>query len=74
MVDKRGYHGTFHRRFKHLHRYVNEFADRHNIRDKDTVEQMLPGTGGQRLRYPRLMAPNWKNRTMDGRQPTLCAA
>ena len=38
---KRGYHGTFHHMsFKHLHRYVNEFAGRHNIRDKDTLEQI----------------------------------
>ena len=38
---KRGFHGTYHRMFpKHLQRYVNEFAGRHNIRDKDTIEQM----------------------------------
>ena len=30
---KRGYHGTFHHMSpEHLHRYVNEFAGRHNIR------------------------------------------
>ena len=52
---KRGYHGTFHHMsFKHLHRYVNEFAGRHNIRDKDTLEQMsllAGGLVGKRLRY-----------------------
>ena len=25
---------------KHLHRYVAEFAGRHNVRDQDTIEQM----------------------------------
>ena len=57
---KRGYHGTFHRMsVKHLHRYVNEFAGRHNIRDRDTLEQMcLLATGlvGKRLRYRDLVA------------------
>ena len=38
---KRGYHGTYHRMsFKHLQRYVSEFAGRHNIRALDTAEQM----------------------------------
>ena len=38
---KRGYHGTFHHMsHKHLHRYVIEFARRHNIRENDTAEQM----------------------------------
>ncbi len=57
---KRGYHGTFHRMsFKHLHRYVNEFAGRHNVRDSDTLEQMcLLATGlvGKRLRYRDLIS------------------
>ena len=38
---------------QHLHRYVREFAGRHNIRDYDTVEQMVVlarGMVGQRLR------------------------
>ncbi len=39
---KRGYMGTYHRMSaKHLQRYVNEFAGRHNIRDLDTVDQMV---------------------------------
>ena len=25
---------------KHLHRYVNEFAGRHNQREDDTIDQM----------------------------------
>lgn len=57
---KRGYHGTFHHMsFKHLHRYVNEFAGRHNIREKDTLEQMsllAVGLVGRRLRYKDLIA------------------
>ena len=35
-TPKRGYHGTFrHISPKHLHRYVNEFATRRNLRSKD---------------------------------------
>ena len=57
---KRGYHGTFHRMSpKHLHRYVNEFAGRHNVRDRDTLEQMgllAAGLVGKRLFYKDLVA------------------
>ena len=38
---KRGYYGTYHRMSaKHLHRYLAEFAGRHNIRSQDTIDQM----------------------------------
>ena len=38
---KRAHTGTFHRMSeKHLQRYVNEFAGRHNIRSQDTIDQM----------------------------------
>ena len=38
---KQGYYGTYRRMsFKHLQRYVNEFAGRHNVRPLDTIEQM----------------------------------
>ncbi|MYB16839.1 MAG: IS1595 family transposase [Chloroflexi bacterium] len=57
---KRGYHGTFHHfSAKHVQRYVNEFAGRHNIRDRDTVEQMAiisRGMVGKRLRYRELIS------------------
>ena len=56
---KRGYYGTYHRMSpKHLHRYVREFAGRHNIRDLDTVEQMTTlahALVGKRLRYRDLI-------------------
>lgn len=57
---KRGYTGTFHKiSAKHLNRYVQEFAGRHNIRDLDTIDQMAglaPGFGGRRLKYQDLVA------------------
>ena len=57
---KRGYYGTFHRMSKeHAHRYVAEFAGRHNARDLDTAEQMgqmVRDGDGKRLRYADLTA------------------
>ncbi len=57
---KRGYVGTYHRMsVKHLHRYVGEFAGRHNIRDLGTEDQMgeiARGLMGKRLRYSDLVA------------------
>ena len=57
---KRGYHGVYHRMsVKHLPRYVAEFAARHNLRDKDTIDQMghvFAGMIGQRLMYQDLIS------------------
>lgn len=57
---KRAFHGTFHRMSKeHLHRYVTEFAGRHNIRELDTTDQMssiFKGMVGKPLPYRSLVA------------------
>ena len=59
---KRAHKGTFHRlSVKHLQRYVNEFAGRHNIRDLDTIRQMehvVAAMVGRRLMYRDLIADN----------------
>ena len=44
---------------KHLGRYVNEFAGRHNVQSLDTIERMsllALGMSGKRLRYQDLIA------------------
>ena len=55
---KRGYHGTYHHMSeKHLNRYIQEFAGRHNVRDNDTSCQMSSLAGsmkGKRLTYRML--------------------
>ena len=57
---KRAHKGTFHKlSAKHLQRYVNEFAGRHNIRDLDTIRQMehvVAAMVGRRLMYRDLIA------------------
>ena len=57
---KRGYEGTYHHfSEKHLGRYVDEFSGRHNIRPRDTADQMasmVKGAEGKRLRYADLIA------------------
>ena len=59
---KRAHKGTFHKlSAKHLQRYVNEFAGRHNMRSLDTIDQMATvtvGLMGKRLTYEALIAPN----------------
>ena len=56
---KRGWTGTFHQlSAKHLDRYVQEFAGRHNMRPLDTAEQMRKVAGGlvgRRLTYRELI-------------------
>ena len=57
---KRAYHGTYHHLSpKHLQRYVSEFAAKHNIRDRDTIDQMnavVAGMVGKRLMHRELIA------------------
>ena len=57
---KRAHKGTFHKiSAKHLQRYVNEFAGRHNVREADTIGQMgsvVVGLVGKRLMYRYLIA------------------
>lgn len=57
---KRGYVGTYHQMsVKHLHRYICEFAGRHNVRRLDTADQMgcmAQGMSGKRLRWVDLTA------------------
>ena len=56
---KKGFHGTYHRMsHAHLHRYVNEFSGRHNLRPLDTITQMETLTKamiGKRLKYRELI-------------------
>ena len=59
---KRAHKGTFHKLSpKHLDRYVQEFAGRHNLREQDTIDQLgslQSGMEGKRLRYRTLIASN----------------
>ena len=56
---KRAHKGVYHQlSAKHLQRYVNEFAGRHNIRELDTLEQIqhvVMGLVGRRLMYRELV-------------------
>ena len=56
---ERGFDGVFHHvSADHLHRYVNEFAGRHNVREMDTLDMMgvvAFGMVGQRLTYADLI-------------------
>ncbi len=59
---KRAHTGTFHKlSLKHLDRYVQEFAARHNLRDEDTIDiisAVASGMDGKRLRYRELISDN----------------
>ena len=59
---KRAHKGTFHKLSpKHLDRYVQEFAGRHNVRELDTIDQMKSLRSGmdfKRLTYENLIADN----------------
>ena len=52
---RRGYDGTFHHILEeHLHRYINEFAGRHNVREMDTFDLIgivVENMSGWRLKY-----------------------
>ena len=67
---KRGYVGTYHQMSKaHLHRYVNEFTGRHNIRPLDTIRQMgriAAGFDGKRLPYATPISTPEPARTIPG--------
>ena len=57
---KRGYNGTFHQfSAKHAGRNVTGFAGRHNIRERDTIDQVakiVDGMEGKRLKYRDLVS------------------
>ena len=59
---KRAHTGTFHKLSpKHLNRYVQEFAGKHNIRDSGTLEQMRSVVArlvGRNLLYRELIRDN----------------
>ena len=59
---KRAHMGTFHKLSpKHLDRYVQEFAEKHNMRESDTLTQMrrtVNGLVGRDLPYHGLVADN----------------
>ena len=59
---KRAHLGTFHKMNpKHLGRYVQEFAGKHNLREQDTAELMVSvatGLIGKRLMYSPLIVDN----------------
>ena len=52
---KRAHKGVYHKiSVKHLQRYVDEFAGRHGIRERGTLDQMqsvVAGMVGKRLMY-----------------------
>lgn len=59
---KRAHDGTFHKMSpKHLNRYVQEFAGKHNLRELDTLEQMREVVArmvGKNLLYSKLVKCN----------------
>ena len=62
---KRAHKGIYHKMSpKHLDRYVQEFAGRHNLRDIDTITQtglVVRGLEEKRLTYADLKQPNGRS-------------
>lgn len=60
VTMKRAHHGVHHKMSaKHLQRYVNPFAETHNVREMDTLAQMqhvAAALVGRRLMYKELIA------------------
>jgi len=59
---KRAHKGVYHKISKrHLNRYVQDFAGRHNVRCSDTIDQLervVSSMAGKRLTYDALIADN----------------
>jgi len=59
-ILKRAHKGVYHKMSrKHMHRYVRQFAGKHNIRNLDTMDQMAfvaAGMVGKRLMYRELVS------------------
>ena len=60
---------------RHLNRFIQEFAGRQNVRDRDTIDLMaalVEGMGGKRLAYEALTEPNGLSSGVRGnRYPAL---
>lgn len=60
---KRAHKGVYHKMSaKHLRRYTTEFAGRHNLREKDTVDQMravVIGMTRRRLPWRKKQSGTW---------------
>jgi len=57
---KRGHAGVYHKMSKkHLQRYIDEYAGRHNLRPLATMDQIgttFDGMAGKRLKYSELVS------------------
>ena len=70
---KRAHKGVFHHfSVKHLHRYITEFAGRHNVRDLDTIEQLTALARRHDRQAVVLPGPDCRARLiLDARAPFL---
>ena len=59
-ILKRAYDGTYHHLSKkHLNRYIQQFAGKHNLRDYNTIDQMemvVRGMVGKRIKFNDIIA------------------